>query len=95
MNRRALSPLTATLILIGFAILLGSLILNLGSNISVTATQLGECRDFNILQIDTTTGLPNVCFNEYRIMGTSIAEQNIEELNIKYDRQNKYLIQIR
>jgi len=95
MNNKALSPLIATLILIGFAIALGSIILKFGANISTTATQLGECRSFDILQIDARTTNEKVCFNEYISMNQPVQKDSVNGLDIIYDDQNKYLIQVR
>jgi len=95
MNKRGLSPLIATLILIGFAIALGSVILKLGSNISTTATQLGECRSFDVLQIDARTSTEKVCFNEYLTMSKNLNQETVNGLDITYDDENKYIIQVK
>jgi len=95
MNNKGLSPLIATVILIGFAIALGTLILKLGANVSTTAVKFGECRDFNILQIDAQTTNPQVCFNEYKKMNDPITEETVNNLNIKYDNNNKYILNVK
>lgn len=95
MNNKGVSALFATLILIGFAIGLGTIILKMGAGLGTTASSIGECRNFNILQIDAQTSTPSVCFGEYKEMTKPINEQNINALNIKYDNNNKYILQIK
>lgn len=94
MNNKGISPLFATLVLMGFAIGLGTVILHIGSGLGTTSSALGECRNFNVLQIDAQTSSPNVCFGESKKMGP-IKEQNINNLNVKYDNNNKYVLQIK
>ena len=95
MNRQALSPLTATIVLIVFAISLGAFILNIGGGLDTTAPVMGACRQFSILQIDARTTTPQVCFGEIMRMTEPVQQQNVNELSINYDTENKYLIRIR
>lgn len=94
LNNKGLSPLFATVILIGFALILGSLILKLGGNLQTTAKAIGECRNFNILQIDAKTTSPKVCFGQYGELNTNYKTQKVSSLDIKYDNNNNYLIQV-
>ena len=83
-GKKGISPLMATLLLIGFAVALGAIVMNWGRGIEETSLQLGECRDFNVLELDVF-GQPKVCFNQISKLGDNTVSQNIGKINVDAD----------
>ncbi|MFT4312582.1 MAG: archaellin/type IV pilin N-terminal domain-containing protein, partial [Candidatus Woesearchaeota archaeon] len=64
MNKRAVSPLVATVLLIAFAVSLGAVIMNLGVNLASSA-----CQDVKIEFLETADG-PRVCQTSEQVQMT-------------------------
>ncbi len=60
MNKKGMSPIIATILLIAFAVALGAVVMNLGRSVS-SGSECGVFLDLEIVEVD---GLPKACFND-------------------------------
>lgn len=95
-GKRAISPLIATVLLIAFAVSIGTLIMNIGKD---ALANVGDCTDVKI-EVQTINGKPLFCYDQdndkinmmikniggvdikYIRLGITTADFNHEEINI-------------
>lgn len=63
MNKKGVSPLIATILLVVIAVALGAFVMNFGKNIEAGVYVIDECREFEQLQFDMSSN-KRVCFQE-------------------------------
>lgn len=77
-SKRGVSPLIATVLLIGFAVAIGAVIMNWGS--AVVAETDGDAVEQNFLKWYMGNNIENVCFDDNRI---SLEVKGSPKINIK------------
>ena len=63
MNKKGVSPLIATVLLVVIAVALGAFVMNFGKNIEAGVYVIDECREFEELQFDMSSR-KRVCFQK-------------------------------
>lgn len=78
-GKRGISPLIATVLLIAFAVSIGTLIMNIGKDV---LANVGDCTDVT-MEIQTINGKPLFCYDESN-QKVNMMIKNTGKVDIKY-----------
>jgi flagellin-like protein len=86
-NRRGISPLIATVLLIAFAVSIGTMIMSWGKEVA----SVGDCSETR-LEVQTISGKPLFCYdtlnNKINVMVKNVGSTNIDKLKMRVIAQD-------